>query len=150
MSAASVRGGGWPARDLAGGWAGDGEDLGRVTVLPASRDDGDRPLQQLERALETPDVVFMLVLGDDERAAQVVGQAYPLCVGTEGPGRGPERRIIWIRDPGHSAVGVFLTILLWLPLPRVAVLNSRQWVRARIAEHEQIDERALEQAFRGG
>lgn len=150
MGAVSASGGGRPPRDLAGTPVGTGMDLMHVMVLPEGNDDGAWAVQQLERALETPDILFMLVLGDDERAAQIVGWAASLCIGTGAPGGGLERRVFWIRDPGRSAVGVFLAMLLWLPLPRVAVLNSREWVRVRIAEHEEIDAEVLEQAFRRG
>ena len=140
------RSGGRPPGDTVAGDARPSADP--VTVLPGGADDGARSLQQLEQLLETPDTVFMLVLGEDERATRIVGWASALCAGA--PGSGRERRVIWLRDPGHSAVGVFLAMLLWLPLPRVAVLNSREWVRVRIAEDEEIDAEVLEQAFRSG
>jgi hypothetical protein len=127
-----------------------GAPAAEVMVLGAEGDDGARGLQQLEVALETPDTVLMLVLGDDERAARIVAWATTLCAGSGGPGRGPARRVIWVRDPGGSAVGVFLAMLLWLPLPRVAVVNSREWVKVRIAEDEPIDEEVLARAFRRG
>jgi hypothetical protein len=91
----------------------------------------------------------MLVIGDDERAAQIVGRAQPLCEGGRAAG-GPERRVIWIRDPRLPEVAIFLAMLLWLPLPRVAVMNARDWVRVRIADTEPIDDEVLEQAFRNG
>lgn len=150
MGPVSAGGGRLPPRDPAGRRAGTGTCLTHVMVLPEADDDGAWAVRHLEWALETPDTVFMLVIGDDERAAQIVGSASALCVGTGASDRRPERRVVWIRDPGHSAVGVFLAMLLWLPLPRVAVLNSREWVRVRIAEHEEIDTEVLERAFRRG
>jgi hypothetical protein len=110
-----------------------------------------------ERTGELPEVVgarlphvHMLVLGDDERAAQIVSWAQRSCERGARAAGGRERRVIWIRDPELPQVGMFLAMLLWLPLPRVAVMNARDWVCVRIAERDEIDEQVLERAFRSG
>jgi hypothetical protein len=139
-----------PARGSSGRGRRTGAPAAEVMVLGAEGCDDARDLRQLEVALETPDTVFMLVLGDDERAARIVAWAAPLCAAAGGTGRAPARRVVWVRDPGRPAVGVFLAMLLWLPLPRVAVVNSREWVKVRIAESEPIDEEVLARAFRRG
>jgi hypothetical protein len=139
-----------PPRPVTGRMAAGEPDSGRLMILPEGPGDGARAVRELERALETPEVAIMLVLGDDERAARIVGWARPLCGGTGVSPRGPERRVIWIRRPEVPEIGVFLAMLLWLPLPQVAVLNSRKWVRVRIAEQEEIDAGVLERAFQRG
>jgi hypothetical protein len=133
-----------------GARVGNGGERTHVMVLPDGPGDDDLAVHELEQALDSPGVVIMLVVGDDERSERIVGWASPLCVGSGAPGRGPERRVIQVRDPGQSAVGAFLAMLLGSPLPRVAVWNSREWVRVRIAEHEAIDAGVLEQAFLRG
>ena len=123
---------------------------GCLMVLPDGADDGALAVKQLEHAIEASNVTLVLVLGGDERAAQIVEWACRLCgVGPDSPDA-PGRRVVWVRDPEIPEIGVFLAMLLWLPLPKVAVLNSRSWVRARLEEGDEITPEALEQAFLKG
>ena len=141
---------GRPAREPAGApQPGGGAAPLHVTVVGEGPEEGAQVLRRLEEALRRTDAVHMLVIGDDERAAQIVGWARPLCERGRVPG-GPERRILWIRNPEVPEVGIFLAMLLWLPLPRVAVVNARDWVRVRIADAGPINEEVLERAFQQG
>jgi hypothetical protein len=130
--------------------AGSGVQWQHVRIVAEGPDDGAQALRLLEHAMGLPGVVHMLVLGSDERAAQIVGWAEPLCERGARAAGGPERRVIWIRNPELPEVGLFLAMLLWLPLPRVAVMNARDWVCARIADTERIDQQVLERAFGRG
>jgi len=124
--------------------------LRHVRIVADKPEDDAPAVRLLEHALGLPEVVHLMVLGRDARATQIVGWAQALCERGSGAGRGPERRVLWIRDPDLPEVRMFLAMLLWLPLPRVAVLTARDWVRVRIAEDEPIDEEVLERAFRRG
>jgi hypothetical protein len=122
--------------------------LRHTLILP----EGDGPLaaRLLDEAIDALDVVLMLVLGADPRAEQITDWADQLCNRTQMTPSVNLRRVVWIREPEVVEVKVILSRLsLSNPLPRVAVLDFYDQVRARLEEPD-IDPMALEIAFLKG
>jgi hypothetical protein len=122
--------------------------LNNTLILPET--DSRLAVQLLRDAIHKLDVVLMLVLGKDDRAHEIVQWADQLCVKTATPD-GNLRKVVWIRalstatmtDALHGYLGDG-------PLPRVAVFNFFDEVKATLTEQDTIDPVTLELAFLKG
>ena len=121
--------------------------LTRTLILPES--DSRLAAHLLREAIDTLDVVLMLVLGKDDRAKQIVEWADKLAKKTATPD-GNLRAVVWIRDLSAASMRNAVEDLLGQPLPRIAVLNFFDRVKAKLTDADTIEPLELEMAFLKG
>ena len=129
----------------------EGSMLKHTLILPAGANEGELSARLLQEAIDALDVVVMLVFGPDPKAEQIVAWADQLCDKTQMTPGVNLRGVVWIRNGDVPEARVVLgTLQLSPPLPRVAVLNFFDEVKATLVDGDDIDPIALERAFLKG
>lgn len=121
--------------------------LSNTLILPES--DARLAKQLLRDAIDNLDVVLMLVIGKDGHAPQIVEWADKLARKTRTPD-GNLRRVVWIRDLSATSMKKTVREIVGDPLPRVAVLNFFDSLKATLHDSDRIEPIELELAFLKG
>lgn len=123
--------------------------LKHTLILPS--DDAPLAAELLQDAIDALDTILMLVPGKDDQAGIIVGWADKLCNKTQMTPTYNPRKVVWIRKPDVNPVREILDPILGEGvLPRVAVLNFYDKLKATLNEGDLIDPVALELAFLEG
>jgi hypothetical protein len=124
--------------------------LKNTLILPDS--DARLAAGLLQDAIDTLDVILMMVFGRSPEATEVVGWADRLCDKTRLESGGTIRRVVWIRSPDSKSVqSVLEGVTLDGPtLPLVAVLNFHDELRGTILVEEEVRPVILERFFLKG
>jgi hypothetical protein len=125
--------------------------LKNTLILPAEAGDGALSARLLREAIDALGVVVMLIFGRDPKVEEIVGWADQLCEKFQMTPSVNLRRVVWIRNGEVPEVrAVLKTLELSPPLPRVAVLNFFDEVKATLVDGDDIDPIVLEIAFMKG
>ena len=123
--------------------------LKHTLILPDKAADGALAVQLLGDAINSLDVVLMLVLGKGKSIGDIVDWADQLCAKTQVQG-GNLRRVVWIREPAVAQVDAVLTPILGKKRPIVAVLDFHDQLKKSLDQLADIDPIELELAFLEG
>jgi hypothetical protein len=124
--------------------------LKNTLILPT--DDPDLAARLLRQAIDDLDVILMLVFGTGADVEQIVAWADQLC-NKSNFGIGNFRRVVWIPDLGQPVRDVLAPIFTAAgvgALPRVAVLNFHDVLKATLTDQDPIGPIVLEKAFLQG
>jgi hypothetical protein len=123
--------------------------LKNTLILPES--DAKLAASLLWEAIESLDVVLMLVIGKDGDQEQVVRWADALCQKTRVNESINLRHVVWVRKPDVKPVRQILDPILGEgQRPIVAVLNFHDELRTTIGKTAKIRPLLLENAFAKG
>ena len=124
--------------------------LKNTLILPDS--DARLAAGMLQDAIDTLDVILMMVFGRSPEATEAVGWADRLCDKTRLESGTTIRRVVWIRSPESKSVRTVLegVTLDGSTLPLVAVFNFHDELRGTILFEEEVRPVILERFFLKG